>query len=520
MTINPILGYVIRRFFYPTKYFKDPSFFIFDEKNYSKDQKYKTEFINLLENEKSIDYFDEKLEFIYDEIKKNKYVDDQIHRYSFKENDFIVLRTVYSSEKALFYLVIHIESFYIFLMKKVQNLENEHEFNFCLNYSHRCLVPFYGFVKNNQTTVGLIYEYMCNDSLFYLMNNNEKITEMYSLMTVFRVFQGINYLHINSLIHRDLKPSNILLDHDFVPFISDFETIRKPINEKETQDKMTFDIGSVLYTSPEQDQGGFYSYPTDIYSFGAIIYFIFEKKNLFQSANEKCDKNKIKPIKNASKDIDNLYQKCINFLPNKRPKLNDIKSILFKELNKYSYFENVLLKDVKEINLEEIILYIYESFLFLKEKEEEEESIDSSSSSDFDESYLNFQELVAKFCTLYSTKVNKGNSFLFYHFGIIYENGSIVKKNYFKATKYYELAAKEGYFDAYYKLGSFYFNGVVEQNYIKAKEYFELAAKHNNIDAILHLGLIYYNGYGVIKIMQKPKNILILYQNQIMPMHW
>ena len=52
LTINPILGYVIRRFFYPTKYFKDPSFFIFDEKNYSKDQKYKTEFINLLENEK------------------------------------------------------------------------------------------------------------------------------------------------------------------------------------------------------------------------------------------------------------------------------------------------------------------------------------------------------------------------------------------------------------------------------------------------------------------------------------
>ena len=42
---------------------------------------------------------------------------------------------------------------------------------------------------------------------------------------------------------------------------------------------MTNGIGSILYTSPEQDEGGYISFGTDIYSFGLIIYFLYEKQD-------------------------------------------------------------------------------------------------------------------------------------------------------------------------------------------------------------------------------------------------
>ena len=45
--LEPMIGYLIRRYYYPSGYFKDPSFFIFDKKNESKEQIVKNEIQNL-----------------------------------------------------------------------------------------------------------------------------------------------------------------------------------------------------------------------------------------------------------------------------------------------------------------------------------------------------------------------------------------------------------------------------------------------------------------------------------------
>ena len=64
---------------------------------------------------------------------------------------------------------------------------------------------------------------------------------------------------------------NILLDHDFLPYISDFETIRHTIDEN-SNFELSKDVGTLLYESPEQFSGKYVSFLTDIYSFGKIIY--------------------------------------------------------------------------------------------------------------------------------------------------------------------------------------------------------------------------------------------------------
>lgn len=267
-TIRPLIGYLIRRYFYPTDYFSDSSFFNFKQINKSKEKDLKEKLYQILEIDGEKDPIEPKLTKAINDFKE--YNNDNRKIEEFENKEFIVLRIIHVNVEYYFSLVIHLESFYIFMMKKTlykRAIKNKHEIFFCQNYSHRCLMPFYGFLKEEYKIIGFIYEFMSNDSLqsYYDSHTNER-NKIIELMMTNRIFQGIEYLHKNNLIYQDLKPLNVLLDHDYVPYISDFETIRQ-INNKvnESESTLTKDIGSTLYISPEQYAGHLISYETDIY---------------------------------------------------------------------------------------------------------------------------------------------------------------------------------------------------------------------------------------------------------------
>lgn len=193
LTIRALSGFLIRSYFYPTYFFtKNPLF----------------------------------------ECKKTNF-SHEIQYEEFAESDFIFLRCVESRNKAFFNLVFHIKKFRIFMMKKIRNeIEFQHEINFCKNYRHRSLTRFYGFVKEDGEIIGFIYEYLSNGSLAsYIKNSN--VNELNKLIIINRIFQGIMYLHSNFLIHRDIKPLNILFDRNFLPFVSDFDSILSLKNDTE-----------------------------------------------------------------------------------------------------------------------------------------------------------------------------------------------------------------------------------------------------------------------------------------------
>lgn len=196
------------------------------------------------------------------------------------------------------------------MMKLVNGNENSNEINFCKSYSHRCLTQFYGFIMKKGEIIGFIYEYQSNGTL----SCNNKCDNMFSLITISRLFEAIEYLHINSLIDRDIKPLNIFINHNGLPFLSDYDTIRQ-INDELTSE-FTNDIGSPLYSSPEQDKNDNISFETDIYSFGLIIYYLFEKKDMWTSYFA-IKENRIKPITKGSTNIKYLYEKCVEYDPKK-----------------------------------------------------------------------------------------------------------------------------------------------------------------------------------------------------------
>ena len=423
----------------------------------------------------------------------------QVHFEKFKEHDFIFLRPIYSNPKYTYHLAIHIESLYIFLIKKKLFVDaDDKEFNrevfFCENYKHRCLVKFYGFLneqkeKKEEEIAGFVYEYMSNDSLSsYVSKHPERINDIFSLMTVNRIFQGMVYLHSNSLIHRDLKPLNILLDHDFIPYISDFETIRTVFNEEllNSDEEMTNDFGSQYYTPPEQDLGVILSFPADIYSFGLIIYFLFEKKNMLQANSSIYSKfvdGPVPPMKNGSEIIQNLYLNCVKNNPLKRLKEEEIKDLIIQEIESFLNLEKYLLDDKIKFNLMEIIQYFYENIM-----------LQNDNLKQFDNCFENMYY----FQFLFFSKLAGGSSAFLFCLGFLYEKGKFVKQDYSKAIKFYESAAKYDNSDALNNLGYFYLKGHgVKQDYKKAKEYFELSAKQNNSESYLNLGNLFFYGHGV-----------------------
>lgn len=490
-TIIPIAGYLIRRYFYPTTYFNDPSFFTFDSQANTSETQLKNKIENYLLS-KTED--DKKKNFL--QLFQSKEEDNNNAIHEFNEKDFIILRIIYSCNEAVYYLAIHIESLYIFMLKKTfENAERGHEHDFCQNYSHRCFCHFYGFLKRNNEKIGYIYEYLSNGSLHsYIASNIDKKSQLFNLITINRIAQGIEYLQKNNLIHRNLKPSNILLDHNNIPYITDFDTIRHIINEDDPEYDlaMTNDIGSVLYSSPEQDEGDYISFPTDIYSYGLIIYYILEGKNMWSYKGraffDKSKNDTIIKMTNASQNLENLYEQCIKLQPNERPNIRSIIKILSTELNSFDYLINDLKDNTDTINVPQIVQFFYEnSHIFANMQD----------SRDILMNNIYFYQ------PLFKAKIERNASIFYSELAKLYLEGNCFTQDYLKAIHYLKLSQNS---EALFILGKIYEKGLgVSGNYQKAKDFYELAARKGNSEALLKLGCFYEKGLGVDKDSIKAK---------------
>ena len=101
---------------------------------------------------------------------------------------------------------------------------------------------------------------------------------------------ALSEAHNIGFIHRDIKPENILLcclggQHD-VAKLFDFGLVRT-VGEDEPSSKITRDgasVGTPHYMSPEQVIGEEVDQRSDIYSLGAVAYFLLTGKTPFDGA--------------------------------------------------------------------------------------------------------------------------------------------------------------------------------------------------------------------------------------------
>jgi len=147
-----------------------------------------------------------------------------------------------------------------------------------LGSSNQCenIISFYGafFTEGN---VKILLEFMNIGSLDKILRDIKKkkfsppcIPESILSKITKQILLGLRYLHKEKhQIHRDIKPANILMNSSGVVKLTDFG-ISRSLENNQIYSK-TF-VGSRSYMSPERITGKKYSYSSDIWSVGLVIY--------------------------------------------------------------------------------------------------------------------------------------------------------------------------------------------------------------------------------------------------------
>ncbi|KAK8843791.1 hypothetical protein M9Y10_024864 [Tritrichomonas musculus] len=433
---------------------------------------------------------------------------------TFNNNDFIDLLPL--NEKSNVKLVLYKKTCQIFVKKNWDHesylLDNEISIYELIKDSKQ-FVKYIGKIQiKNNIIESLLIEYMSNGTLLsYIIKMIKKEKEFSQkkekyekkkISFIIDILDQLKILQSKGILHRDLKPDNIFIDKELKAHIGDFGNSRLYRRSYE----MTAIAGSEAYSAPETNSFGVYSFKSDIYSIGCIIYFIYTGKHYFYDYKKVKNKQLLKNnIENE--EIKEIFLKCIESNPDSRPGVDVILAKTIEIFDKISSLQNENFVDNYNdytehekyiIKLSRFYGYkgpnsIKDAILYLNQLADEGDSYAQANLGIIfsdpiyncldSEKAMNYLELAA----------NQNNPLALFQLGLIYKKGLITERNIDKAIKYYEEAAELDNSSAQYNLGLLYYDGIyITQNINKSIYYFQLAANHNNLDAFFNLGIIYY----------------------------
>lgn len=361
------------------------------------------------------------------------------------ENDkYIDLCPISQGSSATVNKIYHIKMEQIFVLKlpfdqvELKSFKREED-NF-KKLQHPFLPRYYGTAKM-LNCFGSVIEYINGQTLYdYIVKNKLKDEE--KLKIIFEISITLNFLHSNGFLYRDLKPNNIIIDTNGTAVLIDFDKMIYI----DTYDKTkTIDFASP-YAAPEICDNSPFTYKSDIFSLGKVIYFIFTGKDPKRGANtEKISNNA------------NIQELCDVFTyenPAKRPEMFNIVNLLFKSF--YNLIISAYSKDIK------------------------------------------------KAIELFKCLADHNDPFTQLFLGQMYYDGKYIKRNINEAIHYFKLAANQKIYNAQIFLGMIYYeNKYIERDFNKSFHYFKLAAKFNHPSAFYHIGLFYYEGIYVKRDIQE-----------------
>jgi serine/threonine protein kinase len=183
--------------------------------------------------------------------------------------------------------------------------------------------------------------------------NGKKLDEFQIISWFEELCKGVKYCHKNNIIHRDLKPENIFLTKDNHVKIGDFG-VSKILGRVKVTNTVH---GSSDHISPEAYYGKDYTFSTDIWSLGILLYELCLLENPMDKYHLKFKaeylEGKFPKLKDNEKkyteNMSDLIEKMLNVEPDKRPSLDEIikECEVIKNLTRYEGETNNGVKEGK-----------------------------------------------------------------------------------------------------------------------------------------------------------------------------
>ncbi len=152
-----------------------------------------------------------------------------------------------------------------------------------MKLNHSNIVPLRGFEENNGIPF-LVMDYIEGQTLDDLLAERETLTEEETIRILSPVAVALDYAHGEGVVHRDVKPGNVMIRKDGRPFVLDFGIARE-IQETMTRVTGKLSSGTLMYMSPEQNNGDEPTPAQDVYSFAAMAYECLAGKPPFTHGN-------------------------------------------------------------------------------------------------------------------------------------------------------------------------------------------------------------------------------------------
>ena len=205
--------------------------------------------------------------------------------------------------------------------------------------THKNIVKVYDLYKTTEYFI-FVLEYIPHGNLkSYLIENRYSLSPSNLKTIVQQLSNAVLFLHSNGIIHRDLKPENILVK------IKDKNKIKIKLIDLGFGKIIgkgccvTESYGTFGYASPEVLLKIPYTFETDIWSLGVILYLIMVGTHPF-GENDKDLKTihtyicegiySFPDDSNIKINIKDIIELCLKVEPKQRPKIHDIVKMLKK----------------------------------------------------------------------------------------------------------------------------------------------------------------------------------------------
>ena len=162
----------------------------------------------------------------------------------------------------------------------------EHEVMLLKELDHPRIVKVYDLLKFPRGSA-IIMEYIDGLPLDHEIGAGRRITWDFGVRILREIGEALAYAHSRGVIHRDLKPDNILYSerHNMMKLV-DFGLARlygEEVDVSMTRTGMV--VGTPHYMSPEQVSGKQLDQRSDVYSFGATLYYLITGQRHVEGSN-------------------------------------------------------------------------------------------------------------------------------------------------------------------------------------------------------------------------------------------